>query len=98
MGKLKTSAKSKLADIKSVTAKPEPKKETVGMVSKTKSSNAPTSFRLTEEDKNALRQIVEAVNDESRGKVSRDKIIQTLIHMGTKMPTSRIMKALGEIL
>lgn len=97
MGKLKASAKSKLADIQSVATQPEPKKAAVGMVSKTKPRNTPTSFRLTEEDKNSLRQIVEAVNDESRGKVSRDKIIQALIHMGTKMPTSRIMKALGEI-
>lgn len=76
---------------------PKAKPQATGIIRRAKKSAQPTSFRLTEDDKATLQQIVDRVNDESSRKISRDKVIQALIHAGDKMPTERILKALREI-
>jgi len=78
--------------------KPSKPKQSTGIIRKAKKSAQPTSFRLTEDDKAKLQQIADRVNEESNGKISRDKVIQALIHMGEKMPPARIIKALRDIL
>lgn len=69
-----------------------------GIVNRRKTVFNPTSFRLTEEDKATLQQIADKVNAESRGRVSRDKVMQALIHLGEEMPASKIIKALREMI
>jgi len=78
--------------------KPSKPKQSTGIIRKAKKSAQPTSFRLTEDDKAKLQQIADRVNEESNGKISRDKVVQALIHMGEKMPPARILKALRDIL
>jgi hypothetical protein len=82
-----------------VESKPKPKpKQSTGIIRKAKKAAHPTSFRLTDDDKAALQRIVDKVNGEANSKISRDKVIQALIHAGDKMPPARILKALRDIL
>lgn len=105
-------ASSKLAEVKMPVAaetpqtpapeippqQPKSAHKTTGIISRAAKKSTPTSFRLTTEDKATLQQIADRVNAESRAKISRDKVIQALIHLGESMPAAKILKALGNIL
>ena len=106
-------ASSKLAEVKMPVApeapqtpapetpppqQPKAAPKTTGIISRAAKKSTPTSFRLTAEDKATLQQIADRVNAESRAKISRDKVIQALIHLGESMPAAKILKALGDIL
>lgn len=109
--KINPAASSKLAEVKMPVAPEEPSpapetspqppkaaSKTTGIISRAAKKSTPTSFRLSAEDKATLQQIVDRVNAESRAKISRDKVIQALIHFGEGMPAARIINALKNII
>ena len=58
----------------------------------------PTSFRLTVDDKAALKEITSKVNAQAKSRVSEKQVLQALIEIGTKTPTKTLLKALRELI
>lgn len=69
---IKPTASTRLGD--------KPKGESIGLKPKRTCFN-PTSFRLTNDDIQDLRQITKQVNELSRSKISDTKVVQALIQL-----------------
>ena len=94
----KSTGKKKLGKGGSKLSQTQPVTKPTGVVAEHKSSALPKSFRLSGDDIANLKQITAAVNGVSRSTISETKVIKALLHLGTKMPPEKVLKALKEIL
>lgn len=90
-------ATSKLSKINLVEKNEDASKVEVGIVPKSKSACRVKSFRLSNDDLKILEKIRNEVNSESRTSISDNKIIQALIHIGSKLEPGRVLKAIKEM-
>ena len=105
MGKIDTKAKTKLAGATNpiddeASNSPGNKATSPGLLSATSTKRQAVSkcFRFSHDDIQSLKLITKRVNEESRGTISETKVIKALIELGTKTESSKIIKALSQLL
>ena len=93
MAKKKITGQSKLAQIHISSESPS---EELHLVTKSVKI-APTSFRLTPEDKQRLKMVTEAVNDLSPNKkISETMVIKALIYIGIKTKPEKLLSLIRD--
>ncbi len=94
MARKKITGKSKLA----TTSSPDTSSEKLKLV-KRKPQFMPTSFRLTPEDSDRLKNITAAVNELSPyKKISETMVVKALLYNGMKTKPESLLKAIKEVI